>query len=162
PGRDPATLLLGRALTPDYASPEQIRGDAIGTASDVYSLGVVLFELLAGARPYRLPRDVGGAALAEAMARIDIPRPSSVAADASLRRQLAGDLDAIVGRALRPATGERYPTMEALADDLERHLRNEPVRARPDARWYLVERWVRRHRLETAVVAAVLIAVPAG
>ena len=157
-----ATLMLGRALTPDYASPEQIRGDAIGTASDVYSLGIVLFELLAGARPYRLPREAGAAALAELVAQVDVPRPSAVAADAGLCRQLQGDLDAIVGRALRKPIGERYATIDALADDLERHLRGEPVRARPDSRWYLAERWVRRHKLETAVAAAILVAVPAG
>jgi len=152
----------GRALTPDYASPEQIRGDAIGTASDVYSLGVVLFELLAGARPYRLKPGLGAVALAEAIGRVDAPRASTTTADINLRRQLQGDLDAILARALAKPSGERYPTIDALADDLERHLRGDPVRARPHSRRYLAERWVRRHKLETAIVLAVLLAVLGG
>ncbi len=162
PKAAPLTQSAGRALTPDYASPEQIRGDAIGTASDVYSLGVVLFELLAGARPYRLERGLGAAALADASARIQVPAVSAMATDAGLRRQLEGDLDAILARALAKAGAERYPTIDALADDLERHLRGEPVQARPGTRWYRAERWVRRHKLETAVAVAIVVAVPAG
>ena len=156
------TLATGRALTPDYASPEQIRGDAIGTASDIYSLGVVLFEMLAGVRPYRLKSGLGAAALAEAIARVEVPRASVAAADAALKRQLAGDLDAILAKALAKAPRERYATMDALADDLERHLRGEPVQARPAARWYLAERWVRRHKVESAIVVAVLVAALGG
>ncbi len=156
------TYATGRALTPDYASPEQIRGDAIGTASDVYSLGVVSFELLAGARPYRLEHGLGAAALAEAVARIEAPRASIVASEATLRRELTGDLDAILGKALAKPTGERYATIDALADDLERHLRGEPVQARPASRWYLAERWVRRHKVESAIALAVLLAVLGG
>ena len=157
-----STQTLGRALTPDYASPEQIRGDAIGTASDIYSLGIVLFELLAGERPYRMQSGLGAAALIEAMDRVAVPRASAVARDAAVGRQLAGDLDAILARTLEKASGERYATMDALADDLERHLHGEPVLARPDSRAYRTERWVRRHKLETAVALAILVAVPAG
>ena len=156
------TRQAGRALTPDYASPEQIRGDATGTATDVYSLGVVLFELLAGARPYRLPPGLSAVALAEALAAIDPPRASAVARDVPLQRQLKGDLDAILARALAKPSTDRYASIDAFADDLERHLRGEPVQARPDSRWYRTERWVRRHPLETAVGVAILIAVPAG
>lgn len=159
------TQAPGRALTPDYASPEQIRGDPIGTASDIYSLGVVLFELLTGERPYRLNGGLGAAALADAIEHASVPRASTTSgamADAATRRQLAGDLDAILARALAKASVERYATMAALADDLERHLRGEPVHARPPSRWYLTERWVRRHKLEAAVGAAVIVAVPAG
>ena len=157
-----ATQAAGRALTPDYASPEQIRGDAIGTASDVYSLGVVMFELLAGARPYRLDRSLGAVALADAIARTEVPLASAVATDPALRRQLAGDLDAIVARALAKASDARYATVDALADDLERHLRGEPVRARPDSRRYRAGRWVRRHKLESAIALAVLVALLGG
>ena len=156
------TQAQGRALTPDYASPEQIRGEPIGTASDVYSLGVVLFELLAGSRPYRLSKGLGPAALAQAIADADTPRASVAAVDAALRRQLAGDLDAIVARALAKASAERYATIDAFADDLERHLRGEPVQARLDTRWYRAERWVRRHKVETAIGLAVLLAVLGG
>ena len=151
-----------RALTPDYASPEQIRGEVIGTASDVYSLGVVLFELLVGERPYRLQQGLSAMALAEAITHADAPRASTTATDPALRRQLQGDLDAIVARALAKVSNERYANIDALADDIERHLRGEPVRARPDSRWYRAERWVRRHKLETAMAAAIAIAVPAG
>lgn len=125
----------------------------------------MLFELLTGERPYRLSRGLGAAALAEAIERASVPRASTTSgatADAATRRQLDGDLDAILARALAKASVERYATMEALADDLERHLRGEPVRARPPSRWYLTERWVRRHKLEAAVGAAVVVAVPAG
>ena len=156
------TQAPARALTPDYASPEQIRGDAIGTASDIYSLGVVLFELLAGDRPHRLAKGLNAAALAEAIERSDAPRASAAATDPAVRRQLKGDLDAILARAIAKASAKRYATVDALADDLERHLRGEPVRARPDSHCYLADRWVRRHKLETAIGAAIVIAVPAG
>ena len=158
----PLTLAAGRALTPDYASPEQIRGDAIGTASDVYSLGVVLFELLAGARPYRLKSGLGAAALAEAIARVEAPRASVAATDPTLKRQLTGDLDAILAKTLAKDPGERYATLDALADDLERHLRGEPVQARPASRWYLAERWVRRHKIESAIALALVVAALGG
>ena len=161
-GTPQATQAAGRALTPDYASPEQIRGDAIGTASDIYSLGVVMFQLLADARPYRLDMGLGAVALADAIERVRVPRASEAAIDPVVKRQLAGDLDAILVRALAKASHERYATMDALADDLERHLRGEPVKARPDGWWYHTERWVRRHKLETAVGLSILVAVPAG
>jgi len=156
------TRAMGRVLTPDYASPEQIRGDRIGTGSDIYSLGVVMFELLVGARPYRLQPALGPAALAEAIARLDPPRASDVARESALRSQLAGDLDSILTKALAKAPSERYATIDALADDLERHLRGEPVRARTASRWYLAERWVRRHKAESAVALALLVAVLGG
>jgi eukaryotic-like serine/threonine-protein kinase len=156
------TYATGRALTPDYASPEQIRGDVIGTASDIYSLGVVLFELLAGDRPYWLKSGLGAAAMAEAIARVETPRASVVASDASLKRQLAGDLDAILAKALAKGASERYATIDALADDLERHVHGEPVRARPASRWYLAERWVRRHKVESAIALVLLLAVLGG
>ena len=158
----PVTQAAGRALTPDYASPEQIRGDPIGTASDIYSLGVVVFELLAGVRPYRLDKSLGAVALAEAIERVRVPRASEAASDPAVGRPLAGDLDAILARALAKPSTERYATMAAFADDLERHLRGEPVKARPDGWWYHTERWVRRHKLEAAVGAAIVVAVPAG
>ena len=151
-----------RALTPDYASPEQIRGDLISTASDIYSLGVVMFELLVGERPYRMNKGMSALALAEAITHTDAPRASAAATDPALRRQLQGDLDAILARALAKASSERYANIDALANDIERHLRGEPVQARPDSRWYRTERWIRRHKLEAAVAAAIVIAVPAG
>ena len=156
-----ATLVAGRALTPDYASPEQIRGEPIGTRSDIYSLGVVAYELLAGARPYRLPRDAGAVALAEALARVELA-PASRAAAAADAPLLRGDLDAILDRALAPAPTERYPTADAFADDLQRHLDGEPVRVRAASRAYVAGRWLRRHKWEAGIVAALAIGVAAG
>ena len=156
------TQATGRALTPDYASPEQIRGDEIGTASDIYSLGVVMFELLAGSRPYRLRKGQGADALAQAITLADPPRPSTVALDKQVARQLRGDLDAIVARAMAKAPDGRYATIDAFADDLERHLRGEPVQARPDSGWYRAERWIRRHKLESFIVVAVFISALGG
>jgi len=156
------TLNAVRALTPDYASPEQIRGDPIGTASDIYSLGVVSFELLAGVRPYRLDASLGAAAMAEAMARLDIPAASKAARSDAVRDALRGDLDAILERCLARDAHARYATVDALADDLERHLRGEPVRARAASRTYVAERWVRRHKKESAIVLALLLAVAGG
>jgi eukaryotic-like serine/threonine-protein kinase len=156
------TQTTGRALTPDYASPEQIRGDPIGTASDVYSLGVVAYELLSGRRPYRLKPGLGPVALADALLRVERPVASQAATAPALQRQLKGDLDAILARALAPAPQDRYATVQAFADDLTRHLRGEPVHARAPSRAYLAERWVRRHKLETALAAALVLAVAGG
>ena len=156
------TRIAGRALTPDYASPEQIRGEPIGTASDVYSLGVVSYELLAGARPYRLKTGSGGGSLGEAITQVDVPLASAATADPALARQLAGDLDAILNKALKKDRAERYSTVDSFAADIGRHLRGEPVAARPDSSWYRLERWLRRHKLETAIAAAIVVSVPAG
>jgi len=113
------TALSGRALTLDYASPEQIRGDALGTASDVYSLGVGAFELLTGARPYRLRRGTA-AELEEAIAHADAPRASDVATERDATKALRGDLDAILDKALRKRPADRYLNVESLAADRRR------------------------------------------
>jgi len=155
------TRLGGRALTPEYAAPEQILGQTIGTAADIYALGVVLFELLTGARPYKLRRD-SRAALEDAIVQTDVPRPSTVAPDARLSRQLRGDLDTIVLKALKKAPAERYGTVLGLAEDIERHLARRPVLARPDSRWYRLSRFVARNRTAVGATAAVLVAVLAG
>jgi serine/threonine-protein kinase len=156
----PLTQALGRAFTPAYASPEHMRGERITVASDVYSLGVVLYELLSGKRPYRL-KYASAAALEEAIATADVVPPSSqVSRDRPLSRALRGDLDTIVGRALRKDVAERYPTVDAFAADIERHLRGEPVLARPDTFLYRAGKFVRRHR--AGVTFAGLIAVVAA
>jgi serine/threonine-protein kinase len=139
------TQLAGPALTPDYAAPEQILGQPIGTAADVYALGIVLFELLTGQRPYRLRRSAR-AELEDAIVAADVPRPSSVATDAPLRRRLAGDLDTIVLKALKKSPAQRYRSVEALADDIERHLAQRPVLARPDSAGYQLRKFVARNR----------------
>jgi eukaryotic-like serine/threonine-protein kinase len=141
------TRETGRALSPDYASPEQIQGAAITVASDVYSLGVVLFELLTGARPYALARH-STPALAVAIMETGIPLPSAtIADDRRLRRDLRGDLDNIVAKALKKSPDERYATVTELTDDLQRWLRDEPVSARPDGVVYRLVKFTRRNRV---------------
>jgi tRNA A-37 threonylcarbamoyl transferase component Bud32 len=155
------TREAGRALTPDYAAPEQIQGRAIGTAADVYSLGVVLFELLTGQRPYRLKRD-SRAALEEAVLQVDPMRPSEAVAPGRARRALRGDLDTIVLKALKKSPTERYETVNAFADDIERHLARLPVLARPDSAWYRARRFAARNALALAGGAALGLAIMAG
>jgi serine/threonine protein kinase/tetratricopeptide (TPR) repeat protein len=152
------TALSGRALTLDYASPEQIAGAPLGTASDVYSLGVVAFELLAGARPYRLKRG-SAAELEEAIASVDAPRASDVAADPARKRALRGDLDAILAKALRKRPEERYGSVAEFAEDLRRRRDGEPVLARPEGRLYRLGKFAVRHRLGVGAGAAVLVAL---
>jgi eukaryotic-like serine/threonine-protein kinase len=155
------TQLAGRALTPDYAAPEQILGQPIGTAADVYALGVVLFELLTGSRPYQLKRD-SRAALEEAIVLAQVQRPSSVVTEAKLRKRLRGDLDTIVLKALKRAPAERYGSVEALADDIERHLDQRPVRAQPDSAVYRARKFLRRNRFAVAAVSAIVVTALAG
>jgi len=155
------TQLAGRALTPDYAAPEQILGQPIGTAADVYALGVVLFELLTGTRPYQLKRE-SRAALEEAIVQAEPARPSSVVAEPKLRRRLQGDLDTIVLKALKKAPSERYGTVQALSEELERYLEGRPVLAQADSRFYRLRKFVARNRLAVGAAAAVLLAIVTG
>jgi len=158
----------GAAFTPDYASPEQIRGETLGPATDIYSLGVVLYELLTSQRPYVLRRgsrrDIEDAVLSS-----DPLRPSdALAADAETvrgrtsptlsRSALRGDLDTIVLKAMKKHPQDRYSSVDAFAEDLRRHLRHEPVSARPDTTWYRVNRMVQRHR-NALLTATATIAV---
>lgn len=155
------TEMPGLALTPEYASPEQIAGEPISTASDVYSLGVVLFELLTKTRPYKLPRDSRGA-LEDAILQVDPPAPSNVVADPALRKQLRGDLDTIILKALKKRSSERYATVNAFAEDIERYLANQPVLARPDTLHYRYTKFLRRNKLAVGAAAAVAVAILAG
>ncbi len=155
------TRQSGRALTPDYASPEQIRGEAIGTASDVYSLGVVLFELLTSTRPYALEH-ASRVALEEAILKAEPKRPSDAAVDAKARRALRGDLDTIIGKALKKSPGERYATVDAMASDVARHLEQRPVLAQPDSAWYRLGKLLKRNRLAAGAAAAVATALVTG
>ncbi|MGE3616144.1 MAG: serine/threonine-protein kinase, partial [Gemmatimonadales bacterium] len=142
-------------LTRDYASPEQIRGGPITTASDGYALGVVLYQLLTG----RLPHDTRGmspAALEHEVTEVAPPRPSS------LRRELSGDLDTILLQALRPDPARRYGTAAALADDLRRHLERRPVSARPDTLGYRLSRFVRRNALAVGAATVLLVSIVGG
>lgn len=177
-----------RLLTPEYASPEQLQGKTVSTASDIYSLGVLLYELLSGRRPIRLegrPLDEISRVLSES----DPPAPSTamsrpltlsgsrqtgeeVSAETlaehrgerpdRLRRRLRGDLDNIVLMALRKEPDRRYGAVEQFAEDISRHLSGLPVMARPASIGYIAAKFARRHRPQVAAAGAALIAIFAG
>ncbi|MGM9487391.1 protein kinase domain-containing protein [Ideonella sp. YS5] len=153
------TVTALRAMTPLYSSPEQVRGQAVGPASDVYALGVVLCRLLAGRSPYDLETTTAASfELARAICEEEPLRLSEAAAGqegAMPPRLLRGDLDAVVAKALRKDPAARYPSAEHMADDLFRHLERLPVGARRGATGYRLGRWLVRHR---AVAAGALVA----
>ncbi len=154
-GAEAHTRTHHHLLTPEYASPEQLRGEAVSTASDVYQLGVLLYRLLAGVRP---SPSAPFPPTPEAVTRAK--PPSAVAEDARLRTALRGDLDTIVLKAMHPEAERRYLSAEGLADDLRRYLEGRPVLARPDHLAYRTGKFLGRHRwVAPALVAA---AVGAG
>ena len=155
-----------RAFTLHYAAPEQIRGEPVTTMTDVYSLGVVLYELLTGRKPYRLKRQTD-AEWEEAILDGEPLRPAQAAArapgadtrpyaPARLARELAGDLDNIVLKALAKEPGQRYVSAEALSQDLLAYLRGRPVRARGLGWGYRARKYLRRHRWAIAASASIL------
>ena len=154
------TELSGRALTPDYASPEQILGEPLTVASDVYSLGVILYELLTGTRPYKLKRDSRGA-LEDAILQAD-PAPPSAVVDAQASKALRGDLDTIVLKALMKRPEERYLTVHALLDDIERYLSARPLLAQPAGTWYRVGKFAARNKLAVGAGVAIFMATVIG
>jgi serine/threonine-protein kinase len=145
-GPGAATATLFAAMTPAYASPEQVRSEPITTATDVYSLGVVLHELLTGRRPYRLA-GVTSLELQQAICEQEPERPA-----------LPDDLGAIVLKALRKAPHLRYPTVAAFSEDLGRYLAGLPVSARKGTARYRAARFVRRHRVKVALSALLAVA----
>jgi len=166
------TLLGGRALTPDYAAPEQIAGGPITTVADVYALGVILYELLTGERPYRLKRDSRGA-LEEAILVADPVAPSRVApserasqaratSPRKLVKALKGDLDTIATKALKKSPAERYATANAFGEDIARFLRGDIVVARRDSVAYRALKFTRRHRVGIAAVSILIVTLAAG
>lgn len=152
-----------RAMTRDYAAPEQIRGEPVSAATDVHALGVVLYELLAGTHPYRRP-DQGREALTRAICETEPDLPSTAAAreESDRRRSLHGDLDAIVMTAMAKQPEKRYGSAEAMAEDLRRYLDDQPIRARRKTTWYRMALFMRRHRLGVLATAAVVLALLAG
>ena len=155
------TRASGCALTPDYASPEQIAGEPIGVASDVYSLGVVLYKLLTDTPPYKLKRCSWGA-LEDAILEIEPLPPSEVATAHWNRGYLRGDLDTIVLKALKKSPEQRYATVDAFAEDIVRYLEARPVLARPDSPFYRASRFLKRNKFAVVAAAIVLFALLAG
>ena len=159
-----ATTFL--ALTPEYASPEQVRGEPISTSSDVYSLGVLLYRLLSGDLPHKATGSTTWA-LAQQICELDPAPPSVTAVEATtgygrFANTLRGDLDNIVLKALKKTPEERYPSAEQLAEDLRRYLRGFPVAARPDTTGYRVRKFAQRHRSAAVAAALFVVALLAG
>lgn len=163
------TRMAGRPMTPQYASPEQLLGQPLTTACDVYSLGVVLYELLCGERPYELKVE-SAAQLEQAILDMEprapsrrlLPEPIARArgtTSVALRKQLGSDLDAIVLRALAKQPTQRYGSVEALGADLDRWLGGEPVEARAPSTVYRVGKFVRRHTLGVSLGASAVVAL---
>jgi serine/threonine protein kinase/tetratricopeptide (TPR) repeat protein len=182
-------ITMVRPMTPEYASPEQIRGEAITTATDVYSLGVVLYRLLTGHSPYRVKTSTSHE-LVRAISETEPERPSTAilrtdpnggiaahpepaltpnsvsdcreGSPARLRRRLAGDLDNIVLKAVRKEPQRRYASVEQFAEDIRRHLDGLPVIARKDSGSYRAGKFIRRHKVGMAATALVAVAVFGG
>jgi serine/threonine protein kinase len=179
------TLTVLRMMTPDFASPEQVRGDPITTVSDVYSLGVILYVVLTGQRPYRVkstaPHDI-----IKAVCDDEPERPSAAAGRSAehtrrpqssapgtagtggapeserLRRALRGDLDNIVLKALRKEPERRYATVDQFSEDIRRHLEDLPVSARPDTVTYRSSKFIARHKAGVAAAVGIAVALVVG
>lgn len=159
PGEPGLTQEQGRVLTPNYASPEQIQGETITAASDVYSLGVMLYGLLSGRLPFQASRP---AALEVEVLKGEPPLASARMQDKATARLLRGEIDAILGKALKREPALRYGSVDALAQDIERYLKGDTVLAQPDSALYRLRKALRRNWVSVTAAAAVLLAVLVG
>lgn len=163
------TITLQAAMTPEYASPEQVRGENMTTASDVYSLGVVLYELLTGCRPYQI-KSRRADEIARAITEQEPTRPSTAiikgggsSKSAILNPQLLrGDLDNIVMKALRKEPERRYASVGQFSEDIRRHLEGRPVIARKDTLGYRASKFIARNKVAVSAAALILLAIISG
>ena len=171
-GRPQLTEFGGRALTPDYASPEQVSGKPLTTATDIYSLGVIFYELLAGTRPYRLKHDTPRALEAAILegppqkpsraSSLELCAPHRGTTARRLARMLRGDLDTIALKALNREPERRYSGADAFAQDLVRFTCGDAVLAQRDSTWYRVRKFMLRNRLAAISALAVVLALAIG
>lgn len=172
---DPVALGLGeqtqqtrlRAYTPRYASPEQLRGEPVTTACDIYALGVILYELLTGRSPYRATSESSVVEWVRSVCDEDADAPSVAVGllngdPQTLRRRLQGDLDAITLKALRKEPRERYGSVDQMAEDIRRHLDGRPVLARKNTAGYVARKFLQRHKFGAVAAALLLLSVGAG
>ena len=145
-GAPALTAEMGRMMTPGYASPEQIRDEPVTTATDVYQLGVVLYELVTGRLPFQVGPTTTLSKLEQEICRRDAPKPG-----------IDADLDGVILKAMAKEPGRRYASAAEFAADVERYLGGFPVQARPASRSYIAWRFVRRHRLATITAALFLV-----
>lgn len=157
------TLQERQRFTPAYASPEQVRGEPVTTASDVYSLGALLYDLLAGRPPHAFSTEhPSPTELFHVIAEEQPPRASTVAVDAGARRELRGDIDNILETALRKEPDRRYSGVTALSDDLHRYLAGRPVHARPATFAYRASKFILRNKLGVAAAALLTLTLLGG
>lgn len=154
-GQGGHTMTGAVMMTPDYASPEQVKGEPAGVASDIYSLGAILFELLSGARPHRL-ESYATAEIYRAICEDELGAPSEAATDPNIQRELRGDLDTLVLHAMAKDPASRYSSVEAFNAEIERYLDGRPLTVRPASAFQRAWKFVKRNRL--AVGAGVAIA----
>jgi eukaryotic-like serine/threonine-protein kinase len=154
---DGLTQLGGRAATPDYAAPEQLDGGTVTVATDVYALGVMLYELLAGQRPFQTRSRL--ARMIEARGEAPL---ASTRVTGKRRTELVGDLDAILAKAMAIDPAQRYASADAFSQELQRYLSHQPIQAQRIGRWRRAIKFVRRHRQGVAVACALTLALAAG